>query len=367
MAIAMQQPVDLDYKAMANVAAWGFVGLLPTQRHKQRGARRLRPPPATSTLLPRQGRTATSSGSPVQSAHREDRAVLDPLGDVVPAWAADEGADRDADRRTNRRAVGRECRRPESPALAEDESEVAPEVAEGVPALPGPGGAVGVRSGEAGGSEAAAAVLAARVSLRFDDTAAGVDVTEEWEALDGPYRGRASTSTTETAVDFDERDFGVGRLRYAAAYVLPARRSTTRCSSVTPPSRSSAVCRHEDARALPDPQAPPLRPARGDSRGRSQARADEAAKAGDEEATRRSATRRRRSATGSTGPSRLLGVAPRRRTSSSARARGTELLSGVGSVPRGAAGRQGRLAHDRPRRPGTGGAATRRGMTTPRR
>ncbi len=50
------------------------------------------------------------------------------------------------------------------------------------------------------------AFLAARVSLRFDDVKAGLDHTEEWEALYGPLDGGLDLDS-ETHVDYDDRDF----------------------------------------------------------------------------------------------------------------------------------------------------------------
>ena len=56
--------------------------------------------------------------------------------------------------------------------------------------------------------------------MRFDDTKAGVDVTEEWEALYGPL-DEALELESETQVEIDERDFRPERAA-GASYVLPA-------------------------------------------------------------------------------------------------------------------------------------------------
>ena len=58
------------------------------------------------------------------------------------------------------------------------------------------------------------------MSLRFDDAKAGVDVTEEWEALYGPL-DEALDLESETRIDLDERDFQPDAPA-GAAYVLPA-------------------------------------------------------------------------------------------------------------------------------------------------
>jgi hypothetical protein len=70
------------------------------------------------------------------------------------------------------------------------------------------------------GSTRLRAFLAARVSLRYDDSAAGVDEQQEFEAVYGPLDGGLDLSS-ETQVDYDDRDFSAAAPA-AAAYVLPA-------------------------------------------------------------------------------------------------------------------------------------------------
>ena len=64
------------------------------------------------------------------------------------------------------------------------------------------------------------AFLATRVALRYDDTAAGIDEQQEFEALYGPLDGGLDLDA-ETVVDFDDRDFRPDAPA-GAAYVLPA-------------------------------------------------------------------------------------------------------------------------------------------------
>ena len=64
------------------------------------------------------------------------------------------------------------------------------------------------------------AFLATRVALRYDDTAAGIDEQQEFEALYGPLDGGLDLDS-ETVVDFDDRDFRPDAPA-GAAYVLPA-------------------------------------------------------------------------------------------------------------------------------------------------
>ncbi len=64
------------------------------------------------------------------------------------------------------------------------------------------------------------AYLAARVSVRFDDAKAAVDVRQEFEALYGPL-DEGLDLERETVVDFDDRDFGAAAPD-PAHYALPA-------------------------------------------------------------------------------------------------------------------------------------------------
>jgi predicted secreted protein len=105
--------------------------------------------------------------------------------------------------------------------LAADETSVAPVAAPGVgvsyldPAAPW-----AAQIGATAGSTSLHAFVATRVSLRYDDTAAGIDETQEFEALYGPLDGGLDLDA-ETVVDFDDRDFRE-EAPGGAAYVLPA-------------------------------------------------------------------------------------------------------------------------------------------------
>ena len=77
-----------------------------------------------------------------------------------------------------------------------------------------------LRSASSAGSTRLRAFLAARVSLRYDDSAAGVDEQQEFEAVYGPLDGGLELAS-ETQVDYDDRDFSAAAPA-DAAYVLPA-------------------------------------------------------------------------------------------------------------------------------------------------
>ena len=101
-----------------------------------------------------------------------------------------------------------------------DASAVAPAVAAGVPVRYAETGAPWLAEiGGTAGSARLQAFLAARVSVRFDDTRAGIDVTEEWEALYGPLDETLELEN-ETQVELDERDFRA-EPPDGASYVLP--------------------------------------------------------------------------------------------------------------------------------------------------
>ena len=95
--LATQNPVDLDYKGLANIGTW-FIGRLQTERDKARHARRARrgrrrvrsiaaeADAILSTL--RQARLPAAQRPPAEAG-----GVPDALDDVVPARADVEGAD----------------------------------------------------------------------------------------------------------------------------------------------------------------------------------------------------------------------------------------------------------------------------------
>ena len=105
--------------------------------------------------------------------------------------------------------------------LAADETSLAPAAASGVtvsyldPAAPW-----AAQVGASGGAASLRAFVAARVALRYDDTAAGIDEAQEFEALYGPL-DEGFDLDAETVVDFDDRDFRPDAPA-GVAYVLPS-------------------------------------------------------------------------------------------------------------------------------------------------
>jgi hypothetical protein len=211
MVLSTQNPVDLDYKAMANAGTW-MVGRLQTENDKARVLEGLKSAAggtdvglldaAIGGLAKRQFMLVSAkTNTPVVFGTRNALSTLsgpltrDQVAEMTRAEAAP----------------------PAAPApLPDEQTPVAPPVAAGVPvAYLDPTAPWAAQLGATAGGTLHA-YLAARVSIRFDDT--GVDELDEFEALYGPLDAGLDLER-ETVVDFDDRDFlpsGTGD------YVLPA-------------------------------------------------------------------------------------------------------------------------------------------------
>jgi len=222
MVLATQNPVDLDYKAMANAGTW-LVGRLQTERDKARVLEGLRSAAggadvdaldvAIGGLQKRQFLVVSAkSSTPALFTTRWAMSYLrGPLTkDQIESLEQPPSPAPEAAPAPSQEPV----------AAAADESTVAPAVADGVPvrfldpAVPWAG-----EVGAAPDGGRLHAYLAARVSLRFDDAKADLDHTEEWEALYGPL-DEGLDLESETPVDYDDRDFG-SESPANGGYVLP--------------------------------------------------------------------------------------------------------------------------------------------------
>ncbi len=220
--LATQNPVDLDYKAMSNAGTW-LVGRLQTERDKARVLEGLRSAAgdtdvdALSTAvggLEKRQFLLVSAHEPEPVLFSTRWAMSYLRGPLTKEQIADADGGRAA-AGAGRRAGGRRDRR------ARRERRRARGRRRRPGALCRPRGAV-ARGGRRNGRRGAgcSAFLAARVSVRFDDTKAGVDVTEEWEALYGPL---------DETLDLESETRGrarrprlPGRAADGASYVLPA-------------------------------------------------------------------------------------------------------------------------------------------------
>ncbi len=259
LVLATQNPVDIDYKALSNAGTW-LVGRLQTERDKDRllegmaaasgGANEDELSNAISALDKRQFLMhQTRSDIPTVFGTRWAMSYLPgPLTrtqiavlmvDRKAATAAnnDSGAAANAGARNERETPERgrtsgtgdassEATDPSPGASNEretrdDESAIAPEVADGVsvkyvdraaPWLAGVGG-------DAGGRRLVAGV-AARVNLLFDDTKADLRHEVEWEAIVSPLGDQIDIDDL-VEVDFDDRDLRDTPPDDDVVYVLP--------------------------------------------------------------------------------------------------------------------------------------------------
>ncbi len=226
LVLSTQNPVDLDYKAMSNAGTW-LVGRLQTENDKARVLEGLRSAAggtdvaeldkAIGALGKRQFLLVSAKASqprllatrwamsylagPLTKEQLERLEQPSPTASEPAAAAAPPPA--------------------EAPQqLGSDETGVAPPVASDVtvsyldPAAPW-----SAEIGAVPGSTRLRAFLAARVSLRYDDSAADVDEQEEFEAVYGPLDTGLDLAS-ETRVDYDDRDFAAAPPA-SAAYVLP--------------------------------------------------------------------------------------------------------------------------------------------------
>jgi hypothetical protein len=233
MALATQNPVDLDYKAMANAGTW-LVGRLQTENDKARVLEGLKSAAggtdvgaldsAIGGLQKRQFLLVSAkSNQPVLFQTRWAMSYLrGPLTkdqvttlmkDVPRAAAAQAPAPA---------AAGAPAPAAGTPAVdTGDASPVLPPVATGIPvAYLDPAAAWATTVGADSAGQRLQAFVAARVSLRFDDSSTGVDEQQEYEALYGPLDGGLDLDS-EKAVDYDDRDFRPDAPP-GGVYVLPS-------------------------------------------------------------------------------------------------------------------------------------------------
>ena len=247
--------------------------------------------------------------------------------------------------------------------LADDETAVAPPVADGIPvrwldpAAPW--------AGELGSDPAGKrlqAFLAARVSLRFDDTKAELDTTQEWEAVYGPLDGGLDLDR-ETVVDYDDRDLRAEPPN-DGAYVLPSvpldqasffRDAARQIQRRVVDTQTLELLRNAELELYSRP---------GETEEQFAARADEAAKAAADAET---AKIRDRLESKRDRLERALETARQRVEQASVEQssrRNTELLSGLGSVVGVLLGGKADTRTIARAGRALGGAANRRGMTT---
>ncbi len=362
MVVATQNPVDLDYKAMANAGSW-FIGRLQTERDKERVLEGLRSAAGGVDVAA----LDTAIGGLeqrqflLQSAHR-DKPQLFATRWAMSFLRGPLTKEQIATLTPDAARAEESVTVTQSP-LADDESGVAPPVADGVPVRwldPAAPWASEIGADPAG--KRLQAFLAARVSLRFDDTKADLDTTQEWEAVYGPLDNGLDLDR-ETAVDYDDRDLRA-EAPDGGAYVLPSvpldKASFFRDTAREIQRRLTATQTLELLRnAELDLYSRP-----GETQEQFAARADEAAKAAADAETAKIRDRleAKRDRLG-----RALETARQRVEQASVEQssrRSTELLSGLGSVVGVLLGGKADTRTIARAGRALGGAASRRGMST---
>jgi hypothetical protein len=216
--LSTQNPVDVDYKALSNAGTW-MIGRLQTDRDKQRlldglatasGGVDVAAVDATISglakrefVLRRAGKDTTEvfttrwAMSYLRGPMTRDQ--ISQLTELAPATnpaAAATGA-------TNRPAAT------PTATLADDETSVMPDVADGIPIR-----WVDVAApwlADVGGSSVGTrleAAIVARVSLRYDDTKADVALNQEFECVLSPLTEIIDASRS-IPVDYDDRDLRI--------------------------------------------------------------------------------------------------------------------------------------------------------------
>lgn len=234
MVLSTQNPVDLDYKAISNAGTW-MIGRLQTERDKARlleGMRSAGGDADIDTIGDTIGGLGkrkfllhtTRGGKPVTFGTRWAMSYLpgpltrDQISTLVDAQRVGPEIAADAPAQSQPPTDAPEVSAPS--VLADDETAVAPEVADGVEvAFLDPGAPWADSVGAEPGGQRLVAGLAARVRLLFDDTKGDLRHESEWEAVVSSL-GADVDGSDFLQVDYDDRD-----LRRSApdgaAYVLP--------------------------------------------------------------------------------------------------------------------------------------------------
>jgi hypothetical protein len=222
MVLSTQNPVDLDYKAMSNAGTW-MIGRLQTERDKARILEGLKSASgavdvaALDALIGDLGKRqfvlhSTKRAEPALFTTRWAMSYLrgpltrDEVAKLMAGASADStspGSEVDA---LDAAASPAATAGAGPVVLAENESPVAPEVAQGVPVYYlDPGAPWAEEIGASRTSSRHAPALIAKVHLTYDDRYAEVNHTEEWEAIAFPL-GEHFDPDGAVAVDYDSRD-----------------------------------------------------------------------------------------------------------------------------------------------------------------
>jgi hypothetical protein len=213
MVLSTQNPVDVDYKALSNAGTW-MIGRLQTERDKARlldgmtsAAGEVDRSAVDGTISALDKREfllhSTRADAPQRFSTRWAMAYLaGPLTrDQIKRLTGDialEPAAVDTSAPPGKAAA--------EPELADDETTVAPEVAEGIDAYYLDAAAPWAADvGAVPGGIRLSPALVTRVQMLFDDTKADLRESVEWEAI-VPVGARDVDWAEATTVDYDSRD-----------------------------------------------------------------------------------------------------------------------------------------------------------------
>ncbi|MGI9605637.1 MAG: helicase HerA domain-containing protein [Acidimicrobiales bacterium] len=234
LVLATQNPVDIDYKAISNAGTW-MVGRLQTERDKDRlldgmtaaggGSDKGKLSDLISALDKRQFLLhQTRSDEPTVFGTRWAMSYLPgPLTRSQIGELTDTSGRRAEIATAESSVPSRAASAPEEavPELADDESTMTPDIADGVPVRYVDPGApwLDTVGGSPEGRRLVAGV-ASRVKLLFDDTKADLRHEVEWEAVISPIADEIDPDDA-VEVDFDERDLRTDPTSDDLVYVLP--------------------------------------------------------------------------------------------------------------------------------------------------
>jgi len=213
LVLSTQNPVDLDYKAMSNTGTW-MIGRLQTERDKARilealesarGGRDMKAIDALISGLGKRQFLLHNTREPEPSVFSTRWAMSYLRGPLTRAEV--DRLTGDVPRRQEEAEAAAGSQEAAAPALAEDETPVAPTIAPRVPVYyldsAAPWGQL-VDANPTG--TRLEPMIAARVDLVYDETKADLRHDQTWEAIFHPLDKRFEADTA-MVVDYDDRDF----------------------------------------------------------------------------------------------------------------------------------------------------------------
>jgi hypothetical protein len=225
LVLSTQNPVDLDYKAISNAGTW-MIGRLQTEQDKNRLVDGLRSADGSIDMGEIENRISQlgkrqfilrTTRSPALPLFTTRWAMSYLAGPMSRSQITELMADKNLELRSAAGISAMSSSALDSAATAEhpadpigdDESTLAPSIPDGTIVRYVPSNAPWLEAvGGVPGGNRFAPVLAARVSLLFDDTKAKLRHTEEWEAI-VPTGIDGFDVDALTEVDFDDRDFAI--------------------------------------------------------------------------------------------------------------------------------------------------------------